>query len=62
MSSLIPCNWKEQSNNPDWFYCGCINQKINIWKICKKKHITPIQIFQSCPYCGKRVNLERVEK
>ena len=52
-----PCNWKEISNNPDWFYIGCIDRKVNIWKQCKKRHITPIQLFLSCPYCKGKVIL-----
>ena len=56
------CKWEEVENNKDWFYCGCIKQKVNIWKLCKKKHITPIQLFLSCPYCGKKVVLEKREE
>ena len=57
-----PCNWKEVPNNKDWFYVGCINQKINIWKTCKKRGITPIQMFMSCPYCSGKVILEGLQK
>ena len=56
------CKWKEVENNKDWFYCSCINQKVNIWKLCKKRGITPVQVFISCPYCGKKVDLEGVRK
>ena len=52
------CNWNEVKNNPDWFYVGCIGHKVNIWKQCKKKHLTPVQLFLSCPYCGCKVNLQ----
>ena len=56
--TIFPCVWNETKNNPDWFYCTCINSKINVWKLCKKKHITMVQLFQNCPYCGKRVVLK----
>ena len=36
------CQWEEVPNNKDWFYCGCIKQKVNIWKLCKKRNITPV--------------------
>ena len=53
--NVLPCPWQECKNNKDWFYVGCIHQKVNIWKLAKKKHITLIQLFQSCPYCGRKV-------
>jgi hypothetical protein len=56
--SVILCKWQETPNNPDWFYVGCINQKVNVWKLAKKKHLTMIQIFQSCPYCGHKVTIK----
>lgn len=59
-NSPIPCTWEECGNNPDWFKAGCINQKVNIWKLCKKKHITPVQLFMSCPYCGRKINLKTI--
>jgi len=52
------CIWKEEQNNKDWFYVGCIKSKVNIWKLARKKNLTMIQIFQSCPYCKDRVKLE----
>ena len=52
------CVWKECGNNRDWFYCSCIDSKVNIWKHCKKNRITPVQLFKKCTYCGKRVKLE----
>lgn len=62
MENNINCVWKEQGNNPDWFYVGCIKNKVNIWKLCKKRGITPIQMFLSCPYCGKKVSMIQVER
>ena len=56
------CNWAEVPNNPDWFYCGCIKQKINIWKLCKKRHITPVAMFMSCPHCKGKVILEKKDE
>lgn len=53
--NVIPCNWQECKNNKDWFYVGCINQKVNIWKLAKKKHISLVQLFMSCPYCKGKV-------
>lgn len=51
------CEWNECNNNGDWFYCGCLKKKVNIWKLCKKKHITPVQLFLSCPYCNHKIVL-----
>jgi len=51
------CEWNECSNNPNWFYCSCINRRVNVWKLCKKRNITPVQVFLSCPYCSNRVVL-----
>lgn len=55
------CVWHEVRNNKDWFHAGCINQKVNMWKLCKRKGLTPVKIFLSCPYCGCRVKLEGEE-
>lgn len=51
------CEWNECNNNSDWFYCSCIKSRVNIWKLCKKRHITPVQMFLSCPYCSKKIVL-----
>lgn len=53
--NTIPCHWQEQKNNKDWYYVSCINQKVNIWKLAKKKHLSMVQIFLSCPYCKGKV-------
>lgn len=56
------CAWKEVGNNPDWLYVGCIGKKANLWKACKRRGITPVQAFVSCPWCGKKVELAKIEK
>lgn len=59
--SIIPCKWTESDNNPNWFYVECIKQKVNVWKLAKKKHLDLIQIFHKCPYCGHAVNIKTKE-
>lgn len=51
------CEWQECKNNKDWFYCPCIDSKVNIWKHCKKNRITPVQLFKKCSYCGRKIKL-----
>ena len=56
------CHWSEVGNNSDWLWVGCIGKKANLWKACRKRGITPVQAFISCPWCGKKVELAKIEK
>ena len=56
-AKVEPCKWRETRNNPDWFFVECIGRKVNLWKACKKRGITPVQAFRSCPWCGKPAKL-----
>lgn len=59
---IQPCIWREIKNNSDWFFISCINRKVNLWKACKKRHITFVELFRNCPWCGKLIKMEKVEK
>ena len=62
----MPCIWKEVENGKgDVYKVSCLGQSsngVNIFKVCKKKHITPTQIFLKCPYCGNRVQIVPLKK
>ena len=55
------CLWREVKNSRDWLWIGCIGKKANLWKVCRKRGITPVQAFVSCPWCGKKVDLKKIE-
>ena len=56
------CEWSEVRNNSDWFQISCLGRKANLWKACKRRGITPVQAFTSCPWCGKPVDLKTTEQ
>ena len=62
----MSCTWKEVPNGKgEVYFVSCLGKSsngVNIFKVCKKKHITPIQIFRSCPYCGEKVQVVPLEK
>ena len=62
----MSCKWQEVSNGKGEVYkVSCLGKSsngVNIFKVCKKKHITPIQIFRKCPYCGESVQILALKK
>ena len=60
------CIWKEKENGKGDFYIpsclGLSSNGINVWKVAKKKGISIIDIFRSCPYCGNKVVIKPYKK
>ena len=61
----IVCTWTERENGKgDIYIPSCLGKSskgVNIWKVCKKYNVTPIQIFKSCPFCGNNVVINAVK-
>ena len=60
------CIWKEKENGKgDVYIPSCLGKScngINVWKVAKKKNITIIDMFRTCPYCGDRVQIKPCKK
>jgi len=51
------CKWSTLPNK-DFVVVSCTHQKVNFWKLCKRRHLLALDIFKSCPWCKKPVKLD----
>ena len=52
------CIWKESPNGKgDYYVPSCLDTRINVIKWAKKHNRNIIDLFMSCPFCGRKVKL-----
>ena len=51
------CTWTEHGKSGDYYKPSCTNMPFNVIKWAKKNNRNIIDLFQSCPFCGRKVKL-----